>query len=329
MSIVIEVFEPGRKSPSIKRFSKPFVSIGRAWHSDLIIADEEVDADHLQVTVDRENQQLLVTDIQSTNGSYLHVGFGSQRLKHSQTLDYGQKITIGQTSLCIHHIDTPVAPVKIHSRTEKFIQLLSFPSVALLFSILALITTLYNTYLSGATQREWDSYAHAILLTSFVLLLWSLVWGTFAKLTKHRFMIWAHLSIAALLLVIDNVFQFFIDIIAFNTLSLSTHHLLSATHNTLLFGIWVWVTLQIMTHLRFRTKFILTGLTLIFFSASAYILPYFDEDEWQTQAQLETTSLPPSLLFIPPIDHIDFSTHIMQSLKDSQDESKQMKTDKQ
>ena len=112
------------------------LSIGRAWNSDIIIRDRFVDPNHLRFSVNQE-QQLLIDDISSTNGSRLA---GKPLNGNSHLYRFGDILAIGDTRIKVFDADTAVAPAAL--RSEWFLLAERFSSIKALFllTVLAIAT---------------------------------------------------------------------------------------------------------------------------------------------------------------------------------------------
>lgn len=293
MEIVIAREEPGRRLPTIHRFNKTDLLIGRGWHCDLVLVDEEIDAEHARILIDIESDKFLLEDRDSRNG----VRVGNRMVKTSHHAKFGEAITIGQTTFTVNRADDAVAPAVAHSNVERYLDRVSKPMATLLFAAFAIVVALFNEHISGVSKFSWNSSMTSAMTLGTGMLMIALVGGGAAKLFKHRMRGWSHLWVLAALALLKLLSEYVNRFIAFNSLNPTLTGLLETTANALLLMLWVWLALIISTNLKARARNAIALVVMLGFITTSYILPKVRQADWQASPQLETTTLPPSLLF--------------------------------
>lgn len=270
------------------------LSIGRAWNSDIIIQDRFVDPDHLRLNVNQE-QQILIDDISSTNGSRLA---GKALKGSSQVYRLGDTISIGDTRIIVFDADTAVAPAVLRSRW--FLLAERFSSIRALFvlTVLAIMTQAAQEYTSSAEQVKLESLVIAAFSLVLLLLLWSLVLGFVAKLIRGESNFKALWALGSLAAVVLNLVSLVLLVLRFNLQDVGLGGILSIS----LFGIFsVWLMAGVFsytTHIQNRNKWLSSFFIVISLYAIAQSDEYLKEpyQKWKSSTDTEQVTLPPVFL---------------------------------
>ncbi|MDM7860949.1 FHA domain-containing protein [Alteromonas sp. ASW11-36] len=304
MEIVIEILEPGRKASQILKFTQPQIRVGRAWDNDLVLTDAEIDAYHGIIDYDEQAQQLRFTDLNSSNGSV----YKGKRVSDSQTIEFAEKITLGETNFKIHRQSDTVAPTKLHSSSEKLTKTLGRPVYACLLALCAISLGEYFDFIEGGIKFEWNIQLQSLISSSMTLVVWALVWGGISKLIKHHMNFFAHLALASCVMIISGVLGQLGNVIVFNTLSAWITDLYDASNTALVVFIWMYFALVITANARARTRLGVACVAVGLYLLTNYLLPRFQEPVWVANVPLETASLPPQYMLrdeTPVADFLD------------------------
>lgn len=300
MEIVVEIVEPGRRAPSVKRFHQSEILVGRAWDADLVIADEEVDARHLRIRfpkeVDSEKDAFEIEDLDSANGLRIN----GRRIDQSREVHFGDTLTVGQTMFRVHRRTDSVGPTTIHSRLEKTLQKLGNPLVALVIAAFAIFIMQYSSFMSSGTQFQWENQLSSLISMTVALSLWAIIWGGIAKLLKHQMRIWAHLGLASVILIASVFLDEINSFLSFNLLSPVINELLEATIFSLMIFVWVSLGFIITANVGQKTRTVVASILVVLFLVTSFLIPRFQNEERVYLVPLETASLPPGLLFSSP-----------------------------
>lgn len=315
MEIVVEIAEPGRRAPSIKRFNQTEIIVGRAWSADLVIADAEVDAHHVKLSFDAEVGGFLVEDLNSANGTRLN----GRRLEKAVQTSFGNSLTVGQTTFRVHQKADAVAPAKIHSRTEQILQKLGHPVIAVMTAISAIFLVQYSEFISSGSQFSWNNQLQGLIATAIGLVVWAMLWGGITKLLKHQFKVWAHLGLAAGLIIASLALTEIENLLAFNFLSPSVSELLQAFGIGAMIFVWVLLGLIITANTKVRTRMsVAAGLAGLFLLTS-FLLPRLQTQNWVNLVPLETQSLSPGARVAPTRSNESFFLLIEDNIRESEE----------
>jgi len=291
MEIVVEVIEPGRRAPSIKRFQKDEISIGRAWASDLVIVDAEIDPEHARLVFDPESQAFSLEDLGSANGTR-HNG---RKFTGKVQVAFGDSITVGQTTFRIHRASDSVAPPKVHSRIEQILNQVSHPVIAIALMAIALFLYQSSGFLANEEKFTWENQLEDLLTIATRLIFWAILWGAITRVIKHQIKIWGHLALASAVLILFVVLSEFESLISFNALSPTLSDLIAALNNALIIFVWIFLGMMITSHVKSRPRVMaacaLAGLYLL----TSFLVPRFQTETWVGLVPLKVESLQPGL----------------------------------
>jgi len=293
-NLIVEI--TGKEGLRIERIklNSNGLSIGRAWNSDIIIQDRFVDPDHLRLSINQE-QQILIDDISSTNGSRLA---GKVLKGNSQVYRLGDILSIGDTRIVVFDADTAVAPAALRSRW--FLLAERFSSIRALFvlTVLAVMTQVAQEYTRSSEQVKLESLVLAAFSLVLLLLVWSLVLGFIAKLIRGESNVKAFWALGSLAAVALNLVSLVLLVVRFNLQDVDLGEILSI----LLFGIFsVWLMVGVFsytTHIQNRNKW----LSSFFIVVSLYAIAQSDEylkepyQKWKSSTATEQATLPPVFL---------------------------------
>lgn len=325
MEIVVEVIEPGRRAPSIKRFQKTEVTIGRAWNSDLVIVDAELDPHHAKLVFDQEAETFSLEDLDSENGTR-HNG---RKFKGRAQVAFGESITVGQTSFRIHRAGDAVAPAKIHSRLEQALNQIGHPVIAIALLAVALFLYQSSLFLVSGLRFEWENQLQSLFSIGTGLIFWAILWGTIARVLKHQIKIWSHLALASIILIASVFLAELEGLISFNALSPTLSDLFTTLNTALLILALVFLGLTITSHVKPRPRLItacaLAGLYLM----TNFLVPRFQTETWVGLVPLETKSQNPALRISPAQSSEDFMLRIEENMLDTGRRAEELREENQ
>ena len=291
MEVVVEVIEPGRRAPSIKRFNKEEISIGRAWSSDLVIVDAEIDPEHARLEFHPESQAFSLEDLGSANGTR-HNG---RKFADKIQVDFGDSVTVGQTTFRIHRANDPVAPPKTHSRPELFLNKLSHPAMAILLMAVALFLYQSSVFIESGEPFKWENQLQGLLSIATGLFFWAAFWGAITRVIKHQVKFWSHLALVSIVLILFVALNEFESLISFNALSPTLSDLMVALNTAFIIFVWLAVGMAITSNAKSRpritTAFALAGLYLL----TSFLIPRFQTETRVAEIPLKTESRRPGL----------------------------------
>ena len=313
MEVVVEIVEPGRRAPSIKRFDQHEISIGRGWDNHLVITDAQVDASHCVITIEETTDTVTIRDLASANGTE----YQGKTIENSAEIAFGSLVTVGQTSFRVHRKDDSVAPTRVYSRSENILEKASHPAIAATVALIAVFSWQYLSFLRGGSKFDWNSQLQSLLTVGTMLVAWGLFWGLITKLFKHQFKFWPHLCLAASAMILLLVLREFESIVSFNTLSTATTQFVGAINSSLLIFLAVVAGLIITTNVKPKTRYTTAGILVGIFLLTDYLLPRLDDDSWVNFVPLETKSFPTSYHVSPSIPQSEFFEIIGENLDET------------
>lgn len=270
------------------------INIGRSWNSDIIIQDRFVDAEHLSLSLS-DDGKLLLEDLSSTNGSQLNGK--SLRVKQTNYV-LESDVRLGDTLIRFFDTDASVAPAALRSRwfvlAERFG---SWPSLLVLTMVAAFVQTIVNE-LRTADPVQLDALLVSVAGVLALLLFWSLVLGSLAKLIRGESNVRALWVLACLGVIVANALTIAILVVRFNL----QDHVAGQWISLVCFGafaVWLLVgTFSYISTMSASRKWLVSLLVVL----SAYGLMRSDEflsephQTWRSFTKTEAATLPPVLL---------------------------------
>ena len=294
-SLIVEVTD--KEGTRFERISlvDQAVSIGRAWDSDIIVQDKFVDADHLSIVLNAD-QQILVSDLNTTNGTRLA---GRRVGAQENTYRLGDVLKIGDTRLKIFDAHESVVPTSLRSKWFLLAERLSSVSALTILTISALAIQAALAY-SGANK---PFKIEDIVVSSFgvlaLLLAWSLILGFISKLLRGESNVKALWVLGCLSIIAANVISIVILIFKFNMQSDNVGEIISVIAFAG-FSIWVLAgVLSYTTSLGSRRKWVSSVCVVLGLYGIAESDEYLKEPHqtWSSSTKTEQATLPPALLF--------------------------------
>lgn len=173
-------------------------TIGRAYSSDVIVADRYASPTHLAVR-ESDDGGLLIEDVGSVNGVY--------RLGHAEpvravALESGLRLRLGETVIRFVTADHLVAPADVMPRDRSgLLEILKNPRVALALPWLTLAVLIADIYLGTYYDFRGSTVVGPALLGMVALSIWAGIWAFANRVLTHRFDFPRHLAVACLVSV--------------------------------------------------------------------------------------------------------------------------------
>jgi len=270
------------------------LSIGRAWNSDVIVQDRFVDADHLGLSLNEE-QQILVTDFSTTNGSRLA---GKHLNGTANAYRLGDVLTIGDTRLKIFDAHETVAPTALRSKWFLLAERFGTFKALLTLTVLALLAQVAQSYSRSTAPLKAEDIIFSGFGVLILVLVWSLLLGFVAKLFRGESNIKPLWVLACLGIVVANIIAFAVLITKFNMQDASLGSALSAAAFCA-FSIWLLVgVFSYTTHFQSRSKWACSFFVVLGLYAISQSEEYLREPHqaWRASTETERATLPPAFL---------------------------------
>ncbi len=299
MNLVI-VVESNNKQHIEKTCLKPGepITIGRAFQNDVIVDDEYLDANHLEISCDN-NEQIIINDMGTRNGTRVR----KEKILEPSRYDLGSKITFGESTIVIHDMEELVAPALKHETVHTVARVYSSFGWVLLAAIFAVVGILAESYFVESEQTKSEKLVERLIGNGIVVVGWSLTAGLVGHILRQQAYLKLHFILLCFFIAISPVLIALANIVSFNldtnlSSAILTDIPMSAGIILLIYG-----TLSLSTRLNIHKKCGLTGLLAISPIVFSLVTPMLAEDheKWYNYASVDRVDQVPSLLFREPV----------------------------
>ncbi len=266
MAIVIEVINRTGQVQHCQVFDKDTITIGRAYTNDVIIADPYIDPVHASISaIDDSEQGLYFTceDLSSINGISDSKGHKQSAKSHWQA---GQVFSLGKTLIRINSTDTAVPAAVRLSAWEQISDSLTRARVVILVSVLCVLFTAVDTYLSSfSVQNKTAEYAIVIyLLLSIVV--YAGLFAFLGKALRQDSRFWLYYTLVGLSIIFVAIYDLLSGPIFFN-LNLGVSHWFDSMAYALVIALLIYFSIQSASSFKIFTRIaiasIIPGLVII------------------------------------------------------------------
>jgi hypothetical protein len=213
VAIVVEIVNRSGNVVSSEVVHKDSLTIGRAYTNDVVVADDYIDALHLQIERSEDDETFLCTDNNSVNGVFNKRG---KRNNKQDRLQNGDLITIGKTSLRIFSADSPVAPAIPLSYWETIADFLCQWWVAIVLTLIfSLLFYADVNVLHPLLENKTEKYMELIYFLVAVCL-YGAVCAFFGKVFRHDSRFGLYFCLLMTLLIVFYLYDWFASFISFN-----------------------------------------------------------------------------------------------------------------
>lgn len=181
------------------------VSIGRAYDNDIILDDPYVCEHHARMTL--HNDQLLVDDLDSVNGVFIHVDRRGDHFRGKGiSLASNDVFKIGHTQLRYRHLTQPLQKTKVDRHVpDAFWSLQSFKLILFAFIGAAIVFAVESVMAEMEVIDNMEVFS-AVLSGIFMVLVWSGLWALFGKIMIGRLAFLTHVGIFSLAMLVLSLF---------------------------------------------------------------------------------------------------------------------------
>jgi hypothetical protein len=278
--------------------SKPSV-IGRAWHSDVIVQDKFVEADHLSIQLNDEGL-LEITDLNSTNGSTI----AGKPVTSTTGYRFGEVIRIGDTNLQIYDAADGVAPAAIRSSWFLLIDRFKGLQAVVSLTLVALALHLASTWIFANEPVLLNDVVTIVVTAVVILVAWTLMMGFASKLLRGESNMRPFWVLGCLILCLLEVATLALALLRFNLQHGEVGQLLSMFTYSAIAILLLVGALSFATHMQRRSKWVFSTLLVLtivgLFRSDEWLKP--EHEKWSAQTQTENVTLPPAFLLREPVD---------------------------
>jgi hypothetical protein len=197
MKLILEIRSHADDEQVSHRVVERFpITVGRAYHNDVILHDPFVDPKHLRIDYDGET--CTVTDLDSGNGLLINM---QPKGKLAHKVSSGDTLQIGHTKVRIYTPDHPVPPaVRVQKTHPIFAWLGHSPNVWATY-LLAMAIALSWCYLEIWSDQPKMVLASGAAAITGIVVLWSALWSVAGRLLKHKARFKSHVAMISIYIV--------------------------------------------------------------------------------------------------------------------------------
>ncbi|WP_206486269.1 FHA domain-containing protein [Thalassotalea sp. G2M2-11] len=291
MEVIIEEISRGHKLIGRHKFAQQTVSIGRGYHSDIILSDPHVCAEHLTIEFDGENWRIIDQD--SINGCFLDEG---KKPADGHIVRSGDIITLGKSQIRVVFPYHPVATSITLSPFENLINLAKHPVVLSVNILIFALLTGWIFYLNNPKEVNFTQLLVPAVGLSLIFAIWPAIVSLVSHLTKHDARIFTQLGICFIFYNLTWVSDFLEAFLQFNTSSASVLPTLSKLLPIVIAFCLFWLNGYIGFHLsKTRRIVIAASLTGLLFGGG-FLVQLSKKPEFSIRPKFDSTLLTPDFL---------------------------------
>ena len=292
MEIIIEEISRGQKLIGRHKFQKESVNIGRGYHSDIILSDPHVCAEHVSIDYDGENWR--ITDLDSINGCFLGEG---KKPANGHIVHSGDVITIGQSRIRIVFPYHPVAESITFSPFENLINLTRQPSMLMINILIFTLLTGWMFFLNNPKEVNFTQLFVPSIGITLMFAIWPAAVALVSHLTKHEARVFSQIGICFVFYNLTWVTDFIAAFVNFNSSSQS-----SLTGLMVLLPIAIsfcvfWLNCYIGFHMEKMKRIVVAvSLTTLLFGGT-FLIQLSKKPDFSARPQFNSTLLTPNFMF--------------------------------
>ncbi len=216
MGFVVEVTSRSGRVIERHRINGPVATLGRAFDNDVILSDPYVDANHAVIEATEQGLQIRASR------AGIPVWIGRKPIDETATaLTSGDSVSLGRTHLRIYALDHPVPSVLSFDRIEQLFSSLTTPS-RLLLALAGFVSLIaLDTWLRSYQAMEFSRLVQELISYLTMTLVWATCWAVVARISRGEPRFFHHWLVAVIAVSLNQVGEFLLEVIAFNTGSLS------------------------------------------------------------------------------------------------------------
>ena len=316
MEIIIEEISRGQKLLGRHKFNKNSISLGRGYHSDIILSDPHVCAEHLSIEFDGENWRIV--DLNSINGCFLGEG---KKPANGHIIHSGDVITMGKSQIRIVFPHHPVVDSITLSPFENLINLTKQPAVLTINVLIFALLTGWMFFLNNPKEVNFTQLFVPSVGLTLMFVIWPAAIALVSHLTKHDARIFTQLGICFVFYNLSWVVDFIEALVNFNTSSQSPFTSLIVILPISLAFCLFWLNCHIGFHMsKVRRVVVAASLTTLLFGGT-YLIQLSKKPDFSVRPQFNSTLLTPNFMLAP-------SNNVDEFIKNSNDLFKRVQENK-
>ncbi|GLX78839.1 hypothetical protein tinsulaeT_21790 [Thalassotalea insulae] len=301
MEIIIEEISRGHKLLGRHKFAQQSVTIGRGYHSDIILSDPHVCAEHL--TIDYDGENWLINDKDSINGCFLDDG---KKPADGHIVHSGDVITIGKSQIRVVFPYHPVATSITLSPFENLINLAKHPVVLGVNIMFFALLTGWLFFLSNPKETNFTQLLVPSVGLTLMFAVWPALVSLISHLTKHDARIFTQLGICFIFYNLTWLSDFIETLVRFNSSSASILPYVVTLLPIVIAFCLFWLNAYIGFHMTKKRRLVVAVcLTSLLFGGS-FLVQLSKKPEFSIRPQFDATLLIPDLLIAKSTDVDNF-----------------------
>ena len=198
--LILETIHKGKRD--FHKLDSFPVTIGRALDNTVIVSDITVSPHHLRI--DETDTGYDVANLASENGTTIDT---VKMTSDTAGLDIPSRLTLGDLKINIMSPDAELAPTRIKAVKVGFFSFLKNPFWAFVFVALSFSLILLGKFIRTPVAEDPLVHVSKVLSALLLIFLIALVITCVSRLSTHRWALVPAISIAALFMLMPQVFE--------------------------------------------------------------------------------------------------------------------------
>jgi hypothetical protein len=301
MEIIIEEISRGHKLLEQHKFSQSSINIGRGYHSDVILSDPHICAEHITIKHDGEDWRIIDQD--SINGCFLDEG---NKPAHDHIIHSGDIISIGKSLIRVIFPSHPVATSITLSPFENLIDLAKHPVTLFINILIFSLLTGWLLFLNNPTETNFTQLFIPIIKIILLSMIWPMLVALVSHLTKQEARIFTQIGICFIFYNLTWITDFIENLVRFNTSSqFPLTNIIVLLPIALAFSLF-WLNCYVGFHMSSKRRLITAaGLTLLIVGGTT-LIKYNKIPDFTVKPQFDSTLMTPNFMITQSSSVDDF-----------------------
>ncbi len=193
---IVEILDRFGKVRQRTRVDKYPITIGRAYHNDIIIDDPYISPVHLQLD-NNANSIFTVKDNDSENGLF---SVAPLKQHNNLIIHDNLRVRIGHTDIRFRSLNYPIKKTALQRSTPSKLSMLAtnFYSFVFIWLFTGLILV-FDEYLAEISKTSIKTIFFSVIAMYLLFSAWAGLWSIASKIITHRFYFTFHAVIISLM----------------------------------------------------------------------------------------------------------------------------------
>ncbi len=244
MELIFDIIDQSGRSHQYRKLSGEWLTIGRAWDNDLVLTDPAVNAHHAVIEKD-ENNQLMITDLGSLNGTSVR---GKQHISGTVPLLVGEEYVLGKTRIYIYTPDHAVADAVKVADMDNMVRYLD--DTRLVAAAIMMVTLFYagEQWLNMFSGFKWQEITNVLLFIFGGAIGLALFWAVIGRVLRHETQLRKQFTLILLLIGAQFLLSKLFAVLMFNTLDFTLGTAMLVLVEFALLATTIWFNLYLATN---------------------------------------------------------------------------------